>query len=545
MANAFAAAPAPELVLGRYRPLRPLGSGGSGSVWLARDEQSGLDVALKIIPREGKAAARAEREAAAAARLRHRRCLRAYAFSRDSRHVYIVYEYVPGRTFREALRAGELDDAGAITAAAQICDGLAHAHAAGILHRDVKPSNVLLAEDDGISVRLLDFGLAHIQEAETLTAQGDVPGTLAYIAPERLAGEEATEASDVWAVGVMLWEALVGHHPFWTSSMLETARAIEAGAPNLQQLRPDLPKPLLAAVEGALSPQPRRRPTALQLAHALRGAAPKRRRAARRRSPAVSVRVPSVVLRDRSLIGRLSGAAFAATFAGWSALALPFFPDGWWLGLAGLAAATVLVRERLGLAVALAVPVLPLGNVSLGLALLYAIVALVWLVLAWGEPRTGLLAALGLLLGPLSALGLLPLAAWPVRSAFRRALQIGVAVALAAVAAGLRHAPAPFTGAASPRGIGVAGANGLLDVAGSLAGTLAAQSALLTEASVLALAAALLPFARARGRWGATALAALLLVGTIALVPAAGSLPLVLTAWTTWAVLALAPNPWR
>ena len=100
-------------------------------MWLARDERTGLDVALKIIAREGKAAARAEREVAAAARLRHPACLRAYALERDSRHVYIAYEYVPGRTFREALRAGELPDGAAIEACAQICDALAHAHAPG------------------------------------------------------------------------------------------------------------------------------------------------------------------------------------------------------------------------------------------------------------------------------------------------------------------------------------------------------------------------------------------------------------------------------
>src|SRR5882757_7049750 len=253
MSNSALAFEGAGLVLNRYRPLRPLGSGGSGSVWLARDEQTGLDVALKIVPREGKSAARAEREAQAAAQLRHPSCLRAYAFARDSRHVYIAYEFVPGQTFREALRAGELTDPRAIEACAQICDGLAHAHAAGILHRDVKPSNVLLADGDRVSVRLLDFGLARMAEAETLTAQGDVPGTLAYIAPERLAGDDASEASDIWAVGVMLWESLSGRHPFWQSSMLETARAIGEGAESLQALRPDLPDGLIALVDRALS----------------------------------------------------------------------------------------------------------------------------------------------------------------------------------------------------------------------------------------------------------------------------------------------------
>src|SRR5213082_481092 len=109
MAEAAVALTSSELVAERYRPLRPLGSGGSGSVWLAKDERNGLDVALKIVPREGKAAHRAEREAQAAALLRHERCLRAYDFASDERHVYISYEYVPGRTLRQALRAGEVD----------------------------------------------------------------------------------------------------------------------------------------------------------------------------------------------------------------------------------------------------------------------------------------------------------------------------------------------------------------------------------------------------------------------------------------------------
>src|ERR1700745_2783843 len=177
MSSAAPALREKQPVLGRYRPLRPLGSGGSGSVWLARDERTGLDVSRKIVAGEGKAAARAEREAAAAARLRHPSCLRAYAFAHDARHVYIAYEYVPGRTFREALRAGELRDADRSEACAQGSDGLAHAHRARILHRDVKPSNVLLADGEGLSARLLDFGLARIAAGEAVTADGDVPGS--------------------------------------------------------------------------------------------------------------------------------------------------------------------------------------------------------------------------------------------------------------------------------------------------------------------------------------------------------------------------------
>jgi hypothetical protein len=530
MSNAALALEGAGLVLDRYRPLRPLGSGGSGSVWLVRDEHTGLDVALKIVAREGKAAARAEREAAAAARLRHPSCLRAYAFRRDSRHVYIAYEFVPGRTFREALRAGELNDAAALDACGQICDGLAHAHAAGILHRDVKPSNVLLADGDRVSVRLLDFGLARMAEAETLTAQGDVPGTLAYISPERLAGDEASEASDVWAVGVMLWEALSGQHPFWQASMLDTARAIEQGAPSLTQLRPDLPNALIAVVDRALSLNPARRPSAHDLAAALRGAArPGRRlkKPSRRGTIALPTEAP-----------RIGAAALAGAFAAWTAAELPFYPHGSAVALALVAAALTAFRARLGLAATLAVPALPLGNISLGLAVLYAALAAAWIVLCWREPRGGLLFALGPALAPLAALGLVPLAASGLRAGPRRAAQAGVAVIVASVVAGVRGASLPFTGAHPPLGLGVAGATDPLDVAGTLARAAAAHPALLLEAAALAAVALALPHAQALGRWGAAGIGAAMLAFCLLAVPSAAAVPLVIAAWLTSAAVA-------
>ena len=530
MSEALAAAaptPSASLVLGRYRPLRPLGSGGSGSVWLARDEQSGMDVALKIVPREGKAASRAEREALAAARLRHERCLRAYAFERDDSHVYIAYEYVPGKTVREAMRAGELDDRSAVEAAAQILDGLAHAHARGIVHRDVKPSNVLLKEGAEVSVRLLDFGLAQMKEEETLTAAGDVPGTLAYIAPERLAGKEATPAADVWGVGVMLWEALAGAHPFWSGSLLDTARAIGAGAPPLVRERPDLPKALLVAVDRALSLDPSRRPSAERLARVLRGAFRERER-----KPRTELR-PLVIPGG---VDRLAAPILAALGAGWSATALPFYPAHAALLLAALAAGATAWRPRVGLALALAVPIFPLGNYSLGLALLYGGLALAWLALSWREPRSGLLLAIGPLAAPLGALGLVPLAALGVRSPVRRAAQAGAAVLVAALAAGIRGTPLPFTHALPPLGLGIAGSDSPVAVAGVLGQALLAHPALGLEAAALAAAAALLPLARTRELWGVAGAGAALLAGTV-LVPGVAVWPLVITAWITCVAL--------
>ena len=525
---ALAFAPS-ELVAGRYRPLRPLGSGGSGSVWLARDEQNGLDVALKIIPREGKAATRAEREALAAARLRHERCLRAYGLQRDSRNVYIAYEYVPGQTLRQALRAGELDDAAAVEAAAQVLEALAHAHARGIVHRDVKPSNVLIAESEELSVRLLDFGLAQLAEEETLTATGDVPGTLAYVPPERLAGETGSPAADVWGVGVLLWEALSGWHPFWNGSLLETARRIETGAAPLAQTRPDLPRPLCALVDRMLALDPAARPRAAKLAHDLREAFAERVRRRKTRRPELPVRVPV----------RLAAPAAAGLFAGWTAAEVPFFPGAFGPLLGVLAFVLTLLRPRLGLAFTLAVPLFPLGNISSGLALVYAAIACAWLALSWRSPRDGLFLALGPLLAPIAALGLLPLAAQGVRSLPRRALQVAAAVVLAAIVAGLRHAPLPFTGAAPPKGLGIAGSEDPFAVATALWQALVDHPTLLLEALALSAAAVVLPFARARGLWAIAGLGAGLIAVTLLPAPAVAATPLVLAAWATCTVLAV------
>jgi eukaryotic-like serine/threonine-protein kinase len=527
---------ATDLILGRYRALRPLGSGGMGHVWLARDERNGLDVALKMVVREGRVAERAEREARAAAALRHPRCQRIYALARDSSHIYIAYEYVPGRTLRHALDARELNDDEAVEAAAQVLDALAHAHRKGIVHRDVKPSNVLLAESDGIDMRLLDFGLAQMAEFDTLTAVGDVPGTLTYVSPERLAGETATSAADVWGVGVILWEALAGHHPFRSSNAAGTTRRIRAGAPPLEEIRPDLPAPLLAAVGCALDPDPEQRPSAGRLAAELRGGARKRKRI-----PGEADKQAPSGLSQARILGlakeRLAPAAAAAAWTGWVASVLPFYPAGWPVGLTIAAAALGFALPRAAFAFALTVTVFPLANISLGLAVLFAVLGAAWIALTWTDPRGNIVLVLAPLLGPLAGLALLPIAAQFARGPTRRAVQAAGGALLAVLVAGLRHEDLPFAGVPAPLGLGITGSNRPTAVAFALWRPLEAHPVVLGQAAVLAAAAVALPYLRGRGPWIAAGAGAALLAATALGAPESPFLPLAAAALITAAFL--------
>jgi eukaryotic-like serine/threonine-protein kinase len=505
-------------------------------VWLALDEQTGLDVALKIIPREGKGAARAEREALAARRLRHDRCVRAYDVGHDRSHVYIAYEYIPGRTIREALESGALNDRKVVEVAAQILDALAHAHRAGIVHRDVKPSNVLLENRDGVAVRLLDFGLAQFDGADTLTAVGDVPGTLAYIAPERLAGADASAASDVWAVGVFLWEALAGRHPFWGMPLQQVAKAIEAGAPPLEQERPDLPRRVVTAIERALAPDPASRPRASELAVELRNAL----RPVERKLPAQPPRaVPKarVLVPPAELADRVAASALAAVTAALAATLLPFWPASLAAAIAVAAAVAGLFRPRLALAIALGAAVFPLGNEARGAAVLYGMLAIAWLALTWRDPRRGLLFVCGPLLAPVGALALAPLVAQVTRGPVRRGLQASAAVLAAAFVAATSGGSIPFArGHAAELHVTPAYSPG--QVATALETTLTGLPFLVLACVLAGAAAIALPYARTRSRFALAGIGGFISLAFVAAGAPLGFAPLVLIAWGVAAIVA-------
>jgi hypothetical protein len=495
--------------------MRPLGTGGSGSVWLALDERNGLDVALKIIAREGKAAARAEREALAARRLRHDRCVRAYDVGHDPSHVYIAYEYVPGRTLRETIRAGALNDRDAVEIAAQVLDALAHAHRAGIVHRDVKPANILVEDRDDLSIRLLDFGLAQFDGADTLTAVGDVPGTLAYIAPERLDGSDATPQSDVWSVGVLLWETLSERHPFWGVPIQEVARAIQEGAPPLATERRGLPRRLVAAVDTALSLDPARRPSASDFAAELRNAlrAPqKRQRPTRVERP--TKRVEENVAPARRHARRVLPVALTAITALAAATLLPFWPPLLVAAIVAAAAVAAWIDPRAGLAFALGAAVFPIGNVAESAAILYGAFAIGWLLLNWRDGRHGLLFVTGPVLATVGLLPLVPLVVQRAQGIARRAAHGALAVLSAALLAALGGSGLPVADESAGT-LGIEPRTPVPDAGAGLWSWLVAHPATALAAIAVGVAAALLPWARRAHRFGVVAIGFVLVAASV------------------------------
>ena len=267
-------------VLGRYRLLERLGSGGFGVVWRARDELLHREVAVKRIPLEpGTDDARPSREALAGARLAHPAIVALYEACAEDDAFYLISELVDGRTLAQLIAAGSLTDEHVLEIGVALSEALAHAHARGVIHRDVKPQNVLVPDRPAAArptpdhligaAKLTDFGGARMAGEDVLTRTGDVLGTLAYMAPEQSEGREATEAADLYSLALVLYEALSGANPVRGATPAETARRIGQPVAPLRGMRGEVPAELADAIDRALSPSPDDRGTVGELGGAL------------------------------------------------------------------------------------------------------------------------------------------------------------------------------------------------------------------------------------------------------------------------------------
>jgi eukaryotic-like serine/threonine-protein kinase len=290
-----------SLVLGRYRLRERLGAGGFGVVWRAHDELLHREVAVKRIawPADGDGE-RASREALATARLAHPAIVALYEACSAPDAFYLISELVEGETLAQLIAADALADEELLEIGVALAGALAHAHARGVIHRDIKPQNVLIPARPDASLspealggvaKLTDFGGARLAGEDALTRTGDVLGTLAYMAPEQSEGMEAGEAADLYSLALVLYEALSGVNPVRGPTPAATVRRIGSSLAPLERSRRDLPRELTRALDRALAPRPGERGTLHELRlvleatleEGLRGAP--RGRAPRRRAP--------------------------------------------------------------------------------------------------------------------------------------------------------------------------------------------------------------------------------------------------------------------
>ncbi len=270
----FATSPAvaPKVTGGyeRYRILKKLGQGGMGVVYLASDERLGRQVAWKVLPSHLTAdkefQARLLREARAVAQLNNKHVVGIYDIVTDDNECYITMEYIDGTTLRHKMRAApQLPVLDASRHGMEIAEALGVAHQAGVIHRDVKPENIMLVQATG-DVKMVDFGLARLGEDNNLTREGVIAGTLAYMAPEQIRAEAMDYRVDIYALGIVLFEMVVGKQPFVGENIL--GQHLSAEVPDIASFRNDVPPEYVQLTLACLAKDPGERPANCELIQA-------------------------------------------------------------------------------------------------------------------------------------------------------------------------------------------------------------------------------------------------------------------------------------
>jgi eukaryotic-like serine/threonine-protein kinase len=252
------------LARGRYRLEDVLGRGGMATVYLAQDEELERPVAVKVLAGhladDATFRSRFVREARLAAQLSHPNVVQIYDSGENDGNPYIVMEFVDGRTLADELtETGPLPPDRVVELGVQVCAGLGTAHAAGLVHRDIKPGNLLIREDG--MVKIADFGIARAAETTHLTQMGSILGTAAYLAPEQARGEEVTAAADLYSLGCVLYECLTGRTPYAFETLTElAAKHCDEPIPPVRQLREEVSENLEAVVMRCLARKPGYRP---------------------------------------------------------------------------------------------------------------------------------------------------------------------------------------------------------------------------------------------------------------------------------------------
>ncbi len=261
-------------VVGSYRLIDKLGDGGMGAVYKGVDEMIGREVAIKMlrpdIARQPEILERFRAEAVTLAKLNHQGIATLYNFFREGDEYFMAMEFVPGCTLENELqRQGRIASGQAVEIAAKALEAIEHAHQLGILHRDIKPANIMLTPSG--TVKMTDFGIARVLGAARMTREGRIVGTLEYIAPERVKGQEADHRSDLYSLGIVLYEMLAGRLPFEATTDYDLMRAhLEQTPPPLAGVQAACPPALEQVMLRALAKDPEQRfATAVEFRDAL------------------------------------------------------------------------------------------------------------------------------------------------------------------------------------------------------------------------------------------------------------------------------------